>query len=57
MLTISIGFRSVISPDRTKAQAVWSVAFEDLKPETLEIDHRRMVQQIYGQVEVKAQGM
>ena len=57
MLTVSIGFRSVISPDRTKAQAVWSVAFEDLKPETLEIDHRRMVQQIYGQVEVKAQGM
>ncbi|KJK74310.1 hypothetical protein H634G_10456 [Metarhizium anisopliae BRIP 53293] len=31
-----------------EAQAIWSMAFEDLEPARLDRDHRRMVKEYYG---------
>ena len=42
------GFKSLLTPDRSQASSVWSVAFENLDPQLLKKDHKQMVQELYG---------
>jgi hypothetical protein len=44
----SEGMQSFIDPGR-KENGLWSMAFESLKPGWLARDHRRMVQELYGE--------
>ncbi|KAG6011797.1 hypothetical protein E4U43_008125 [Claviceps pusilla] len=43
-----IGLDSARATTMSEAQAIWSMAYEDLNPETLRLDHRNMVDEYYG---------
>lgn len=48
MMVQHVGFKSIVNPNRRSDQEVWSMAFENLDPVRLKIDHEKMVKQIYG---------
>ncbi|KAF1815075.1 hypothetical protein P152DRAFT_244515 [Eremomyces bilateralis CBS 781.70] len=43
-----LGFKSLINPNRSSADAVWSVSFEDMDGHAVLQQQKRLVQQIYG---------
>ncbi|KAF4971328.1 hypothetical protein FZEAL_9878 [Fusarium zealandicum] len=43
-----IGIESARKTAKTEAQAIWSMAFEDLDPEMLKYDHRRMLESYHS---------
>jgi hypothetical protein len=44
-LLIDKGLNSARKTDKNEAQAIWSMAFEDLDPQELEIDHQKKLKQ------------
>lgn len=48
LLTDEIGLDSARATDVSEAQAVWSMAYENLNPEKLRKTHEKMVAEYYG---------